>query len=55
MRNLISLSETTKNGTCIQFNNNFVVNEMPIGEMWRVTCPKSGRLYPSEMVDKTHR
>ena len=55
MRNLISVSEATKNGTSIQFNNDFAVisHELPTGEMLRVTCPKSGRLYPLQMMDKT--
>ena len=55
MRNLISVSEATKNGTSIQFNNNFAIisHELPTGEMLRVTCPKSGRLYPLQMMDKT--
>ena len=54
MRNLISVSEATKRGTTIQFTNYFVVShELPIGEMLKVTCHESRRLYPLQMVDKT--
>ena len=55
MINLIFVSEATKNGTSIQFNNNFAVisHELPNGEMLRVTSHKSGRLYPLQMMDKT--
>ena len=55
MRNLISVSEVTKIGRSIQFNNNFAIisYEFSTGEMLRVTYPKYGRLYPLQMVDKT--
>ena len=49
------VSEATKNGTSIQFNNDFAVisHELPTGEMLRVTCSKSGRLYPLRMMVKS--
>ena len=53
VRNLLSVSQATRDGTTIQFNHNFAIvqHKLPNGETLRITCPKSGRLYPLQMVD----
>ena len=55
IKNLLSVSEATANGTIIEFHCNcaIIYHKLPTGRTVKITCPKSGRLYPLQMVDKT--
>ena len=55
IKNLLSVSEATANGTIIEFHCNcaIIYHKLPTGGTVKITCPKSGRLYPLQIVDKT--
>ena len=55
IKNLLSVSEATANGTIIEFHCNcaIIYHKLQTGGTVKITCPKSGRLYPLQMVDKT--
>ncbi len=55
LKNLLSVSEATSNGTIIEFHHNcaIIFYKLPTDEVIKVMCPKAGRLYPLQMVDRT--
>jgi hypothetical protein len=55
IRNLLSVSEGTANGTIIEFHHNFAIiyYKLQMGETIKVMCPMVGRLYPLKMIDQT--
>ena len=55
IRNLLSVSEATANGTIIEFHHNLAIiyYKTQMGEVLKVMCPKVGRLYPLKMMDQT--
>jgi hypothetical protein len=55
IRNLLSVSEATANGTVIEFHHNFAIiyYKLHMGETIKVMCPMVGRLYPLKMIDQT--
>ena len=53
-RNLLSIGEATRNGAIIEFHNHFatIKYNLQLGQILKTTCPKLGRLYPLQTLER---
>ena len=54
MKNLLSVNEASTNGTVIKFHYTYAIiyHKLPTSETMKITSPKSGWLYPLQMINK---